>query len=502
MTRKASLLATIVSASLITGCAPDSQFRPRAVGAQAVLPVGDLVAEGRTNFALNNVALALEQFRRAVRLQPNNIDALNGIAACYDRLGRFDLSSTYYQQALALAPDNSKTLHNFQLSLTMQGRTDEAMALAREAARPRPQAPATPSGDTLVAATGSESVTVALPPLVNPRQDQPRIAEQVAAKRPVPADPAPAVPRLERQSLGEVSLVTASPVRQASTAKKMPAERVVRVTQAELVKQTSTSSEWVFAEAPARPVTAAPPAASPAADLPAPRPNLGKTAAKPSAPAAATPAAIPGPRKPTAQAPRVQLASVATSNSAPVPAARPRPVTVPAKPSASAVSTALEPGRSAPKPRLAKPVMPKPALPTPSVRLATAAVPSPRASVQPIAASSAVRIPKRKPTSAPAPRIRVLNAVGRKGLAGRYSRYLQTRGWAELKTADAARRRNVTVIVYPSGSRAQAAALARRLPFRTAIAPARRGSGSDLMLILGNDALAFDNRLRQRVARA
>ena len=97
----------------------------------------------------------------------------------------------------------------------------------------------------------------------------------------------------------------------------------------------------------------------------------------------------------------------------------------------------------------------------------------------------------------------MLNAVGRKGLAGRYGRYLNARGWAESRAADARRMRKATVILYPAGSRAQAAALARRLPFRAVVAPARgRRRGSDLMLILGKDALAFDNRLRFRVARA
>ena len=94
----------------------------------------------------------------------------------------------------------------------------------------------------------------------------------------------------------------------------------------------------------------------------------------------------------------------------------------------------------------------------------------------------------------------MLNAVGRKGLAGRYTLYLKARGWAGPRAADARRMRSVTVIYYPVGARGQAAALAKRLPFRTTLSASTR-TGSDLLLLLGSDALAFDNRLRQRVQR-
>jgi hypothetical protein len=99
-----------------------------------------------------------------------------------------------------------------------------------------------------------------------------------------------------------------------------------------------------------------------------------------------------------------------------------------------------------------------------------------------------------------APRVRVLNAVGRKGLAGRYTTYLTSRGWSSPRAADASRRRSLTVIFYPAGSRAQAAALAKRLPFRATLV-ASNGNSSDLLLVLGNDALAFDNRLRFGISR-
>lgn len=468
MNRKSCLAALAVSTSLIAGCGTDAQFRPRAVGAQAVMPVGDLIASARTDFALNNVALALERFRRASRLQPDNVDALNGIAACYDRMGRFDMSRLYYEKALAIAPNNSKTLHNLQTSLTMQGRKNEALALAREAAPP-PQ-----STVALVSASGPDGVTVALPPLpivpdTQPSRSPPRPVEPKIAAQPAPANVSP---RLERLSLAEVELVTGPdakplPTKRPTQAKQADAGRVVRVTRAKRVAQTRTSSEWVFPEAPVTVVTS----------ISAPEPAAVRPAApKPAAEVAAVAAPSPRPVARAASVPAV-APSLAVDSTAPA-----------AKPPVQLASVAVV--AAAPASRIAAPVSP--------VRSTPAAASPPRAA-KPSAASP--RAAARRAALVPASRVQVLNAVGRKGLAGRYSQYLKSRGWAELRPADARRRRTATLILYPAGSRAEAAALAKRLPFRAILSPTSR-NGSQLLLVLGSDALAFDNRLRLRVARA
>src|SRR5262245_26825430 len=73
-------------------------------------PVPQRIAEARGQLALGNVALALEAFRIAWREDPNSIDALSGMAGCYDSMGRFDLSRRYYETALALAPADTRLL--------------------------------------------------------------------------------------------------------------------------------------------------------------------------------------------------------------------------------------------------------------------------------------------------------------------------------------------------------------------------------------------------------
>src|SRR3546814_1730888 len=50
-------------------------------------------------------------FRKALRANPESIDALNGLGAAYDRIGRFDLSRNYYERALGLDPGSRITLN-------------------------------------------------------------------------------------------------------------------------------------------------------------------------------------------------------------------------------------------------------------------------------------------------------------------------------------------------------------------------------------------------------
>src|SRR3546814_8645826 len=84
---------------------------------------------GKAQIAAGNASLALDGFRKALRLNPNSIDALNGLGAAYDRMGRFDLSRNYYEQALGLDPDSRITHNNFGYSLALQVKRFDAQAM-------------------------------------------------------------------------------------------------------------------------------------------------------------------------------------------------------------------------------------------------------------------------------------------------------------------------------------------------------------------------------------
>jgi len=145
-----------------------------------------------------NYGLAIEMYRRMLAATPDNAEALQGLALCYDRLRRYDLSDGYFQKALALAPRNEAFYRAYAASLTAQGRQDEAASLdvdrramlAVTAPEVAPQ-PAVAPGP---AATGPSVPVLA------------GVAAVPPAPRPVP----PGGQRLEQLALGVVRLILPS----------------------------------------------------------------------------------------------------------------------------------------------------------------------------------------------------------------------------------------------------------------------------------------------------
>lgn len=186
-TRNAS---TLLLVALTTACASHQTVEIRPLGAATVsAPVSARIAEGRAHLLLGDAGLALESFRRALAAEPRSVAALQGLAACYDLMGRFDLSRNYYEQALAIAPHDRATLDAFATSLATQNLVTEAAAVRAEMV---------PANST--AKIGRPVlVTIILPPA-----------------RPLDALPKPASvaqdngfkPRLERMSFVEVALIT------------------------------------------------------------------------------------------------------------------------------------------------------------------------------------------------------------------------------------------------------------------------------------------------------
>jgi len=192
-----SLLCAATAIAAVS-CSPQSvEIRsikqPLAAGNQ---PANFRIAEGNAQFALGNVALAIESYRKALREQPDSVPAMIGMAACYDRMGRTDLSRRNYEMALAVDPANTEIYSLFAQSLEAQGQRDEAARVKTElAARVvAPEAPReVPGSVPVLPPPPAQSVTVALAP--------PRSAP-VAVEHPA------AALRLERLSLREVALVT------------------------------------------------------------------------------------------------------------------------------------------------------------------------------------------------------------------------------------------------------------------------------------------------------
>lgn len=201
--KKASIAATILIAIGLTSCSSGEDVAIRTVGsplAPGQQPVAVRVAEGHAQMALGNVGLAIEAYRKALRSDPGDVEAMLGIAAAYDRMGRFDLSRRHYEMALAIKPKQSETYDQLAASLQMQGRADEAARVQTEIAA-RDAAP-----EVSPAVPGS--VPVLSPPPVHIADAAPAAprAAPVAVVAPAPATMATV--RLERLSMGEVALRT------------------------------------------------------------------------------------------------------------------------------------------------------------------------------------------------------------------------------------------------------------------------------------------------------
>ena len=190
-------------ALVVAGCASSGTLDIRPIGQQgasAGQPVPVRIALANGHLALGNVALALEEYRRAAREQPDSIAALAGMAECYERMGRLDLSRRYYEQALAITPDDVAVSLALASSLDQQGRPDQARSLRREVAER--------AADTIapaVTAAGSVTELPAVRAAVAPSAQKTIV---LPAPRPVEA-PRTAL-RLERLSTGEVALVTSN----------------------------------------------------------------------------------------------------------------------------------------------------------------------------------------------------------------------------------------------------------------------------------------------------
>lgn len=188
---------------LASSCAVQDKLEVRPVGASLVhtaKPQSARIAEAKAHLALGNVALALEQYRIAAREDANSVEALSGMANCYQRLGRPELAERQLELALAIRPDDPALLTALAALLDARG-------LATKAAMVRAEIPAEP----VIALTSKESsMTLGNSepkPVEHARQDTASLPSPVVSKpaesqiASMPALPAPPVHAAEPASV-------------------------------------------------------------------------------------------------------------------------------------------------------------------------------------------------------------------------------------------------------------------------------------------------------------
>jgi Flp pilus assembly protein TadD len=115
-----------------TGGGLDGIAKAKAAG-------GDDLQLGKDHFRNANYGLAEKHFRLAVEQSQDSVEALIGLAASYDQLGRFDLADRAYQEAIKMAGATSAILNNRGYSYFLRRDFKRARADFQQALRIDPQ---------------------------------------------------------------------------------------------------------------------------------------------------------------------------------------------------------------------------------------------------------------------------------------------------------------------------------------------------------------------------
>lgn len=107
----------------LTAPAPDGASPRDAKGAPPLMGIdpNDDLSVGKQNYRQGNYGLAEGYFRRAVEAGPRDAEAWLGLAACYDRLKRFDLADRAYEQLLKITGPTPEILNNQGFSFILRG---------------------------------------------------------------------------------------------------------------------------------------------------------------------------------------------------------------------------------------------------------------------------------------------------------------------------------------------------------------------------------------------
>ena len=101
----------------------------------------EMVRLGQEYFNRGDYGTAERHFRDAVEKSPEDVMAWIGLAASYDRIGRFDLADKAYSTAIGLAGETPQILNNVGYSLMLRGdlvraRAKFMLAIEREPGNP------------------------------------------------------------------------------------------------------------------------------------------------------------------------------------------------------------------------------------------------------------------------------------------------------------------------------------------------------------------------------
>jgi Flp pilus assembly protein TadD len=146
--RVAILIGTIAAA--VSGCNTfngvaglDTPPSPTVQDAAEVkyYPSDEPLKLGLEHFDRGNFGVAERYFRDAVERAPKDTTAWVGLAASYDRMGRFDLADQAYARAIRLSGETVQILNNQGYSYMLRGDLVKARAKFQKASKKEPNNP-------------------------------------------------------------------------------------------------------------------------------------------------------------------------------------------------------------------------------------------------------------------------------------------------------------------------------------------------------------------------
>ena len=134
---KASFLCVLIFSVALAGCETDQIPLPVASTPPATFTVQDPtdvqyypsdepVKLGLEYFNRGNFGIAAKYFEDETAKAPKDATAWVGLAASYDRIGRFDLADRAYKQAIRLVGETTAILNNEGYSYMLRGKLKEA----------------------------------------------------------------------------------------------------------------------------------------------------------------------------------------------------------------------------------------------------------------------------------------------------------------------------------------------------------------------------------------
>lgn len=154
MTDRSKILNAVILSFLLTSCTTTTSTKKQ--------PDPVKVATSKSNVLINlgmayaergQYQVAMDQYKKALKIYPKSFDAHTAIANLYETIEQPELAQQHYQKAIDLAPDNPSTLNNYGKYLCNNSRYSEAEEYFSKAAKTplysRPWLPLTNAGQCM-----------------------------------------------------------------------------------------------------------------------------------------------------------------------------------------------------------------------------------------------------------------------------------------------------------------------------------------------------------------